>query len=57
MVILKGLKTGKATIRLQISEKGYETVPPVEVEIHVIEHFEIFPRTDVFLMPFSVLRY
>ena len=57
MVVLKGLKTGKAIVRLMINEKGYRSVEATSLQLHVIEHFTIFPDRKVFLLPKSTLRY
>ena len=51
IVILKGLRTGKVTLTVKLMDKSYKQVIQHSVDIFIIEHFEIEPQRDVFLLP------
>jgi hypothetical protein len=56
MIVIKGLKTGQATVNVRIKEKDYGEVR-TSVVIYVIEHFEVFPRSPLFVLPQSLIPY
>ena len=59
--LLKGLKTGKARVSVQIIEDGYENVPKDSVWLSVIEPFTLYPNYPIYILPnsyflFGILR-
>lgn len=53
IVILKGIRTGKVTLTVRLLDSSYDEEISTEVDIFVIEHFEIEPQSDLFMLPCS----
>jgi hypothetical protein len=51
VLILKGLKSGLATISVRLNEPGYETLPLSRVKLTITEPFAIIPTNTVYLLP------
>jgi hypothetical protein len=51
--ILKGLRSGTATISVRLIEPGYESVEPAVVHLIVTEPFVIIPSNTVHILPTS----
>lgn len=51
--LLKGIKTGKARVSVQLIEEGYETVSKDSVVLSVIEPFTLKPNYEVYMLPNS----
>ena len=59
--LLKGLKTEKARVSVQIIEDGYESVAKDSVWLSVIEPFTLYPNYPIYILPnsyflFGILR-
>ena len=54
IVILKGLKTGKVTLTVKLLDRSYDRTITTSVDIFIIEHFEIEPQRDIFMLPCSM---
>lgn len=53
IVILKGVRTGRVTLSVELLDRSYEERITTQVDIFVIEHFEVLPENDLFLLPCS----
>lgn len=53
IVILRGIRTGRVTLSVKLLDRSYQSEISTTVDIFVIEHFEIEPQRDMFLMPCS----
>ena len=51
--LLKGLKTGKSVISVQLMEDGYEQVERANITLSVIEPFTLDPSYPVYILPNS----
>ena len=54
IIILRGIRTGKVTLSVKLLDRSYSTEIATSVDIFVIEHFEIEPQRDLFLLPCSI---
>lgn len=54
--MVRGLKTGQATITVKIKEKDYVSVT-ASVLLHVVEQFTIYPESPLYVLPRSVIQY
>ena len=48
--MLKGLKTGKSVISVQLMEDGYEQVERANITLSVIEPFTLDPSYPVYIL-------
>ena len=53
IVILKGMRTGLVTLSVELVDRSYTNRITTQVDIFVIEHFEVLPEKDLFLLPCS----
>lgn len=61
ITLLKGLKTGKSTVSVQLIEDDHEDVDKAFIELSVIEPFTLYPNYPIYLLPnseflFGILR-
>jgi hypothetical protein len=56
MIVIKGIRTGQAVVSVKIKEKDYGEVR-ASVIIYVIEHFDVFPRSPLYVLPQSLIHY
>ena len=54
IVILRGIKTGKVTLTVKLLDRSYGKTIMTSVDIFIIEHFEIEPQRDIFMLPCSM---
>eukprot|EP01054_Gregarina_sp_Poly1_P006014 Gregarina_sp_Poly_1__6013@NODE_316_length_9570_cov_97_231822_g271_i0_p1_GENE_NODE_316_length_9570_cov_97_231822_g271_i0NODE_316_length_9570_cov_97_231822_g271_i0_p1_ORF_typecomplete_len1956_score240_78_NODE_316_length_9570_cov_97_231822_g271_i012157082 len=54
IILLKGLGSGRTTVQARLLEPGYESVPPAQVELDIIEPIAAVPAT-LFALPRSQL--
>jgi nuclear pore complex protein Nup210 len=57
IVLLKGLKTGKSRVSVQLIEDGYQSVSKAEIWLSVIEPFTLDPNHPIYIMPNSEFQY
>ena len=56
MIAAEGLRTGKAKVLVSVEEKDYVDKSH-SVIISVIEHFVIFPDTELYVLPYTKVQF
>lgn len=50
-ILVEGIKTGSVNIRASILDDAYQSLPPAEINIHVVANLLLIPSNDIFLIP------
>ena len=57
ILLLKGLKSGSAQIKVQINEPGYEEIQSTSVQLSVTEPIIILPTETVYILPVTKFNF
>jgi nuclear pore complex protein Nup210 len=56
-VLVSGINTGTAKVRVKLAEKMWKAVAPDIVKLLVIENLMLLPSADSYIMPYSYVDY